>query len=77
MPIYKTNIKNVNSGPFENTIVVSMRIIKKDKINNVFDICKSFHWAHGSPIHFGSPKKIRISKIESPDWGIPQFYNKN
>ena len=50
-------------------MVVSMRIVKKDKINSVFDICKSFHWAHGSPIHFGNPQEIGITKIENPDWG--------
>ena len=69
VPMYKTNIKNVSSGPFANTMVVSMRIFKKNKINNVFDICKAFHWAHGSPIHFGNPQEIGITKIENPDWG--------
>ena len=29
VPMYKTNIKNVKSGPFGNTMVVSMRIFKK------------------------------------------------
>ncbi len=41
--MYKTNIQNLSSGPFANTVVVSMRIVKKDKINSFFDICKSFH----------------------------------
>ena len=69
VPMYKTNINNVCSGPFANTMVVSMRIIKKNKIDTVFDICKSFHWAHGSPIHFGNPQEIGIAKVENPDWG--------
>ena len=68
MPIYKTNIKNISSGPFGNTIVVSMRIIKKNKIDDVINICKSFHWAHGSPIHYGNPKEIGNVNTNKPDW---------
>jgi uncharacterized protein YcsI (UPF0317 family) len=50
-------------------MVVSMRIIKKNKVDSVFDICKSFHWAHGAPVHFGDPQEIGISNIYHPDWG--------
>ena len=32
-------------------------------------ICKSFHWAHGTPIHVGDPKEIGILDIDKPDWG--------
>ena len=73
VPMYKTNIPNLSSGSFANTLVVSMRIVKKKKINRVYDICKSFHWTHGSPIHFGSPQEIGIAKVKNPDWGdIPR-----
>ena len=73
VPMYKTNIKNVSSGPFANTMVVSMRIIKKNKVDRVFDICKSYNWAHGTPIHIGSPEEIGIYNITKPDWGdIPK-----
>ena len=64
--MYSTNIKNVKSGPFENTMVVSMRIFKKDQVNEVINICKSFHWAHGKPIHIGDPHEIGISNISEP-----------
>ncbi len=69
VPMYKTNIKNKESGPFANTMVVSMRTFKKNQIKNVTSICKSFHWAHGSPIHVGQPNEIGISNINQPDWG--------
>ncbi len=69
VPMYKTNIKNISSGPFGNSMVVSMRIIKKNKIDDVINICKSFHWAHGSPIHYGDPKEIGIVNTNKPDWG--------
>tara|TARA_B100000963_G_scaffold355906_1_gene375051 strand:- start:811 stop:1629 length:819 start_codon:yes stop_codon:yes gene_type:complete len=69
VPMYRTNIKNKVSGPFKNTMVVSMRIFKKDQINDVTNICKSFHWAHGKPIHVGDPKEIGILDVNNPDWG--------
>ena len=69
VPMYKTNIKNIKCGPFGNSMVVSMRIFKKNQVNNVMNICKSFHWAHGKPIHYGSPDEIGILNISKPDWG--------
>ena len=69
VPMFKTNIKNIVSGPFSNTMVVSMRSIKKNRINDVINICKPFHWAHGSPLHIGNPEKIGIYNITKPDWG--------
>ena len=50
-------------------MVVSMRMFKKDKVSEVISICKSFHWAHGKPIHVGDPREIGINDINSPDWG--------
>ena len=69
VPMYSTNIKNEKSGPFENTMVVSMRIFKKDQVDKIINICKSFHWAHGKPIHVGDPNEIGISNIFKPTWG--------
>ena len=69
VPMYKTNIKNLKSGPFGNTMVVSMRIFKKSHVENVINICKSFHWAHGKPVHISNPNKIGILNIFEPDWG--------
>ena len=69
VPMYKTNIKNKVSGAFKDTMVVSMRIFKKNQVNEVIKICKSFHWAHGIPIHVGNPKEIGILDINNPEWG--------
>ena len=69
VPMYKSNIKNKVSGPFKNTMVVSMRIFKKSQVNEVINICQSFHWAHGKPVHVGDPSKIGINEINNPDWG--------
>ena len=69
VPMYKTNIKNVVSGPFGNTMVVSMRIFKKYQVDSIVKICETFHWAHGKPIHIGKPNEIGIDDIAKPTWG--------
>ena len=56
--MYKKIIKNLKSGPFGNTMVVSMRIFKKSHVDNVINICKPFHWAHGKPVILGIPTKL-------------------
>ena len=68
VPMYSTNIKNLKSGPFENTMVVSMRIFKEHQVNEVINICKSFHWAHGRPVHVGNPNELGIANIFEPNW---------
>ena len=69
VPMYKTNIKNELSGPFGNTMVVSMRIFEKDQVDDIIKICETFHWAHGKPIHIGNPIEIGIDDIAKPTWG--------
>ena len=78
VPMYKTNIKNKVSGPFNNTMVVSLRILQKDKVDEAISICQQFHWAHGKPIHVGDPKEIGILDVKNPDWGDkPRSLSKN
>ena len=69
VPMYRTNIKNKRSGPFESKMVVSMRIFNKKDINKVKQISGNFSFAHGDPIHIGDPSEIGIKDILSPDWG--------
>tara|TARA_Y100000589_G_C27174927_1_gene638307 strand:- start:1765 stop:2571 length:807 start_codon:yes stop_codon:yes gene_type:complete len=69
VPMYKTNIKNIESGPFKSTMVVSMRIFNKKDIEKVNEVSGNFSFAHGKPIHIGDPIKIGINNIQNPDWG--------
>ena len=78
VPMYRTNIKNKKSGPFNSKMVVSMRIFNKKDINKVKQISGNFSFAHGDPIHIGSPIEIGINNILSPDWGdVPRKKNEN
>ena len=69
VPMYRTNIKNKKSGPFNSEMVVSMRIFNQKDINKVRQVSGNFSFAHGDPIHIGNPIEIGIENILSPDWG--------
>ena len=69
VPMYKSNIKNVKSGPFKSQMVVSMRIFNKKDVDKVKRISGNFSFAHGEPIHIGNPIEIGINNILNPDWG--------
>ena len=69
VPMYRTNIKNKKSGPFNSKMVVSMRIFNQKDINKVKQVSGNFSFAHGDPIHIGNPVEIGINNILSPDWG--------
>ena len=69
VPMYRTNIKNKKSGPFNSQMVVSMRIFSQKDINKVKQISGNFSFAHGNPIHIGDPIEIGIDDIFNPDWG--------
>ena len=69
VPMYRTNIKNKKSGPFNSQMVVSMRIFNKKDIGKVKQVSGNFSFAHGDPVHIGNPIEIGINNIFSPDWG--------
>ena len=69
VPMYRTNIKNKKSGPFNSKMVVSMRIFNQKDIDKVTQVSESFSFAHGNPIHIGNPIEIGINNILNPDWG--------
>ena len=78
VPMYRTNIKNKKSGPFNSTMVVSMRIFNQKDVNKVKQVSANFSFAHGDPIHIGDPIEIGINDICSPDWGdCPRKKNDN
>ena len=69
VPMYRTNIKNKKSGPFNSKMVVSMRIFNQKDIDKIKQISGNFSFAHGEPVHIGDPNEIGIDNILNPDWG--------
>ena len=70
VPMFKTSLKCKQAGPFYGEVVVSMRPIKRQDIEKVYDVCSDFPLAHGQPIHFGDPGEIGINKLDTPQWGV-------
>ncbi|PYZ95038.1 DUF1445 domain-containing protein [Salipaludibacillus keqinensis] len=69
VPMYKTNIQTVPSGPFSGPMVVSMRPIPASDVDKAIKITGKFPSVHGSPIHAGDPSEIGIVDIRKPDYG--------
>jgi len=69
VPMFRSNIQTVKAGPFGGPMVVSMRAVDKDKIDDVADISRRFPLAHGAPVHWGDPAEIGIHDVALPDWG--------
>ena len=67
--MYKSNITLNSVKNFKGNMVVSMRPIKKNRVDDVCSITSHYPSVHGSPIHIGNPLEIGISDINSPDYG--------
>ncbi|TDL31325.1 putative hydro-lyase [Jeotgalibacillus sp. S-D1] len=69
VPMYQTNIACERAGGFEGEMVVSMRAIRKEELDETIAITSQFPLAHGAPIHIGDPAEIGIQNINHPDYG--------
>jgi len=71
VPMYRTNVANREAGPFGAGMVVSMRLLQEDRVTDAIDISRKYPWAHGGPVHIGTPEDIGITDLSKPDWGDP------
>ena len=69
VPMFRSSIRTVPAGPFGGAMVVSMRPIPEDRVDDVIRICRTYPLAHGAPVHAGDPAKIGIRDVVAPDWG--------
>lgn len=69
VPMYKTNIDCVPSGPFSGQFVVSMRPMKPADAIRAIEITARMPQVHGAPVHFGEPSAIGIKDLSRPDFG--------
>lgn len=71
VPMYRSNIELNGAGPFSGEMVVTMRPIPKDRVQDAYDISARFPHAHGAPIGQGAPQDFGIADLQRPDWGDP------
>ncbi len=74
VPMYKTNLKLAEVGPFSGTMVVSMRPIPNERAQDAVRITSDFDHAHGAPVDVGDGDDIGIADIDAPDWGDPAHF---
>jgi uncharacterized protein YcsI (UPF0317 family) len=71
VPMFRSGIDTVPSGVFAGKMVVSMRAVDADRIDEVIAISRRYPLAHGAPVHWGDPAEIGIGDIAHPEWGDP------
>lgn len=69
VPMYRSNIDLVPAGPFSGQMVVTMRPIPADQVEQAEHISGRYPQAHGAPIAVGDPAQIGIADLAQPDWG--------
>jgi len=71
VPMFRTNIDLVPAGPFGGQMVVTMRPLRVDQIEDAKAISAKYPQAHGGPIAMGDPSAIGIADLGKPDYGDP------
>ncbi len=71
VPMYSSNIRLTPAGPFSGTMVITMRPIPRNRVEDAILISGQFPQAHGAPVAIGDPADVGISDIQKPDWGEP------
>lgn len=69
--MYDTTIPLVERGPFGGSMVVSLRMIPPDRLDEAKAISGRFPQCHGTPVHIGDPGAIGITDLSRPDYGDP------
>lgn len=69
VPMFRSNIDLVPAGRFGGQMVVTMRPIPENQVEQAREISRRFPQAHGAPIAVGDPAQIGISDLSRPDWG--------
>ena len=71
VPMYRTNIPLVSSGPFSGNVCVSMRPFEARDAIRAIEITSRFPLTHGTPLHIGDPSEIGIEDLGQPLVGDP------
>ncbi|KJF27727.1 hypothetical protein TZ02_03715 [Clostridium aceticum] len=69
VPMFITNIESKPAGVFSGPMVVSMRPIPAELVDQAIEITGRYPKVHGAPVHVGNPEEIGIVDISHPDFG--------
>ncbi len=71
VPMFRTSIDLVPAGRFGGQMVVTMRPLRADQIEDARAISAKYPQAHGGPIAVGDPDALGIADLSKPDYGDP------
>lgn len=71
VPMYRTNRKALGARRFRGPVVVSMRPVPTDLVARAAQITMELPFAHGAPVHVGSPAMLGVRDLDRPDFGDP------
>lgn len=71
VPMVVTNRKVNPSGRLHGSLVVTMRPIPTNRLDDVIALTVNRPLAHGEPVHIGDPAELGIRDLSQPDYGDP------
>ena len=71
VPMFRSSIATIAAGQFRGQLVVTMRPVPEEQVDTAVGITSRYPYAHGAPVHIGSPEDIGIGSLDQPAWGGP------
>jgi uncharacterized protein YcsI (UPF0317 family) len=69
--MYVTNRQCEPAGRLFGPLVVSMRQIPEDRVDDAIRVTRAMPAVHGAPVHIGDPRALGIEDLSQPDFGDP------
>ncbi|MGY4718837.1 putative hydro-lyase [Naumannella huperziae] len=69
VPMYATTVPCRPAGRFHGPLVVSLRGIPADRVDDAIAISGRYPAVHGAPMHVGDPGALGIADLDHPDFG--------
>ena len=69
VPMYITDRACEPAGDFAGPLVVSMRPMPAELVEQARQITEAYPQAHGGPVHVGDPAELGITDLHAPDFG--------
>lgn len=69
--MYRTSVACTAVDAFDARLVVSMRPLRRSRLEEATAICAGMPDAHGIPVAYGEPDQLGIGDLSKPDFGDP------
>ncbi len=69
VPMYRTSQACQPAGRFRGNLVVSMRPLRPEHVEQAIAVTRRFPTMHGAPVHVGDPGALGIADLARPEFG--------